>query len=106
MQKKREQKFTPEQYQARFDAGARAAQHEYCDIFALWRECRYKPCGRAKACRGRALACLRRGIARVPDEIQDAAQRAIVAATPPEADAPTRLGRNSSAFSLTAYGPE
>jgi hypothetical protein len=106
MNKNREQKFTPEQYQARFDAAARAAQREYCNIFACWEDCRLKPCRRAKACRGRALACLRRALARVPDETQDQAQRAIVAATPRKADAPTRLGRNSSALSLTAYGPE
>ena len=106
MGKKPEQKFTPEQYQARFDAGAKEAQREYCDLFAFWQACRSKPCRRAKACRGRALGCLRRNIERVGGDIQDQAQAAIVAATPRQADMPTRLGRNSSVLSLCAYGPE
>ena len=37
MSKESEQTFTPEDFQKRFDAAAKAAQREYCDIFAFWR---------------------------------------------------------------------
>lgn len=99
-------KFTPEEWQARFNAGAKQAQREYCDIFAFWRACRRKPCRRAKKCLGHARTCLKRGIDGVPYDMRDAANRRIIAATPADTDHPTRLGRRSDASSLVAYGPD
>jgi hypothetical protein len=57
--KKSEEELTGPQWQARYNAGAEVARRQYCDIFKFWRGCRYKPCRRAKACRGgtAALTC-------------------------------------------------
>jgi hypothetical protein len=59
--KKSEAKLTGEEYQARCDAAAKVARRQYCDIFKFWRGCRYKPCRRAKTCRGDPSHCLQRG---------------------------------------------
>ena len=56
MSKGSEQTFTPEDFQKRFDAAAKAAQREYCDIFAFWRACRLKACRRARPRGNRADA--------------------------------------------------
>jgi hypothetical protein len=101
-----EQKFTPEEWQARFNAAARAAQREYCTLFELWRTCHAKQCRRAHACHGPARACLTRGLSAVPYDVQHQAKLRIIAATPVDADRPTRSGRNSDASSLVAYGPD
>jgi hypothetical protein len=93
MSKESGQTFTPEDFQNRFDVAAAAAQREYCDIFAFWRACRRKACRRAKACGGDALLCLQRGFAQVPDEACERALARVIAATPPDADRPTKLAR-------------
>ncbi len=98
--------FTPQEYQARFYAGAKQAQREYCNIFAFWRACRLKRCRRAKECLGRARTCLKRGLDGIAYDAQYEAKLRIIAATPPQADRPTRSGRRSDAFSLVAYGPD
>jgi hypothetical protein len=100
------EKFAPQEYQARFNAGAKQAQREYCNIFEFWRACRLKPCRRAKQCLGHARTCLTRGLDAIPYDTQYEANLRIIAATPPHADAPTRSGRRSNASSLVAYGPD
>jgi hypothetical protein len=99
-------KFTPDEWQMRFDAGARQAQREYCNIFEFWRACRRKRCRRAKTCGGHARICLTRGLGRVPYEAQYQANLRIIAATPTDADRPTKSGRRSNALSLVSYGPD
>jgi hypothetical protein len=106
MTKKAAQKFTPEEWQARFNAGAKQAQREYCTIFEFWRACRLKPCRRAQQCLGHARTCLKRGLGGVPYDDQYAANLRIIAATPPGTDQPTKSGRRSNAFSLVIYGPD
>jgi hypothetical protein len=106
MSKKPDDKLAPEEWQARFNAGARQAQREYCKIFALWRTCRYKPCRRAKRCVGRARGCLKRGLDQIPYDAQYQANLRIIAATPADADRPTKSGRRSDAASLVYYGPD
>jgi hypothetical protein len=98
--------FTPEDFQQRFDAAARAAQREYCDIFAFWRACRRKACRRAKACGGDALSCLQRGFAQVPQQACERAHVHVMAATARDADRPTKLARQMSpqSFYLWALG--
>jgi hypothetical protein len=90
------QNLTPEDFQQRFDAAAKAAQREYCNIFAFWRACRRKACRRAKACGGDALSCLKRGFAQVPDESCERALLRVIAATAADADRPTQLARQMS----------
>jgi hypothetical protein len=99
-------KFAPKEWQARFNAGAKQAQREYCTIFAFWRACRHKPCRRSQQCLGHARTCLKRGLDAVPYADQHAANLRIIAATPPRTDAPTGSGRRSDAQSLVTYGPD
>ena len=96
MSKGSEQTFTPEDFQKRFDAAAKAAQREYCDIFAFWRACRLKACRRSKACAGDPQLCLKRGYAQVPDKVSDRALARVIAATAADADRPTKLARQMS----------
>jgi hypothetical protein len=97
--------FTPEEFQKRFDAAARAAQREYCDIFAFWRACRLKACRRHKACGGDALSCLQRGFAQVPVEDSNRALERVIAATAADADRPTKLARRMSPQSFSLWPP-
>jgi hypothetical protein len=99
-------KFTPDEWQLRFDAGARQAQREYCNIFEFWRACQRKPCRRAKTCGGHPRTCLARGLGQVPYEAQYQANLRIIAATPADTDRPTKSGRGSNALSLVSYGPD
>jgi hypothetical protein len=78
------------------------ARREYCNIFRFWRACRYKPCRKAKTCSGDARACLKRGLGQVSYEAQDQAQDKIIAATPSEADSPTKNARRLSLHGLAA----
>ena len=96
MSKESEQTFTPEDFQKRFDAAAKAAQREYCDIFAFWRACRLKACRRSKACGGDPQLCLKHGYAQVLDELSDRALARVIAATAADADRPTKLARQMS----------
>jgi hypothetical protein len=99
-------KFTPDEWQKRFDAGARQAQREYCNIFEFWRACQHKPCRRAKTCGGPARTCLARGLGQVPYEAQYQANLRIIAATAADTDRSTKSGRCSNALSLVSYGPD
>ncbi len=83
-------------HQARFDAAAAAVRREYCNIFEFWRACRYKLCRKATVCSGDARACLKRGIDRVPYEVQNRAQLQIIAATPSEAYSAAKTARQFS----------
>jgi hypothetical protein len=103
MSKKSDQRFTPEDFQQRFDAAALAAQREYCDIFEFWHLCRLKACRRAKACGGDAQLCLRRGFAQVADETSERALMRVIAATAADADRPTRLARQMSPQSFAQW---
>jgi len=78
--------LAPEEFQKRFDAAAKAAQREYCDIFQFWRACRMKACRRRKACGGDPLPCLKHGFAQVPNQASD---RALARVTPPRPRTPT-----------------
>ena len=104
MSKKREQDFTTEEWQARHDAGSRAARRDYCDIFRFWTTCRYKPCRRNRKCSGHARACLKRGLDQIPYDVQRQANLRILAAIPADADQPFRTGRSSDPRSLVNYG--
>jgi len=74
--------MTAEEYTARFKAEKARLQRAYCDIFKLWRRCRFKPCRKARACRGDAHACLERGLDFVPRQAQWDARQEIMKSSP------------------------
>ena len=55
---KREKKLSPQEWQARHDAACAIVARKYCDMFAFWRDCRYKPCRSARRCVGDQGFCL------------------------------------------------
>ena len=91
--KKTPETLTPEQYTARFNAEKAKLQRAYCTMFKFWRTCRFKPCRKARACRGDQDACLKRGEKLVPRDIQWEARRQMLAATPANAGPPERMAR-------------
>ena len=99
MPKKSEAKLTGPQYQARYDAAAEVAQRQYCDIFKFWRGCRYKPCRRAKTCRGDSSHCLQRGRRSLSPDVLCQAELQVRAAVPADLTGPERSGRMMSATS-------
>jgi hypothetical protein len=100
---KSEAKLKGPQWLARFNAGAEVAQRQYCDIFKFWRGCRYKPCRRAKSCRGDSLLCLKRGRWGVPRDVLYQAELQVKAAIPANLTEPERLGR---CLSPTSWLPD
>ena len=54
----------------------------YCEVFSLFRSCRFKPCRRHRRCCGEPAACLMRGLPAVPPATRDAAAKAVIAGGP------------------------
>jgi hypothetical protein len=94
-----EEKLTGPQWQAQYNAAAEVAQRQYCDIFKFWRGCRYKPCRRAKTCRGDSSHCLQRGRWGLPPDVLYQAELQVRAAVPAHLTGPERAGRMMSATS-------
>jgi hypothetical protein len=86
-------KLRPPDAAARFAIEKARQQRRFCNAFALWRSCRNKACHRQGACCGDSEACLKRGLARVPYDLQWRVRRAIIAATPHNIGAPERAAR-------------
>ena len=101
--KKSEAELTGEEYQARYDAAAEVAQRQYCDIFKFWRGCRYKPCRRAKTCRGDSSLCLNAAGGDVPRDVLCQAELQVKAAIPAHLTEPERAGR---CLSPTSWLPD
>ena len=80
-------------YEQRFDAEAQAQLRRYCDVFKQWQSCRMPRCGRARACRGEARACLAAALARVPRARQWRARQDILEATAVNFGRPEREAR-------------
>ena len=93
---KKSEELTVEQRRVRFNVAAAQVRREYCDIFKFWRGCRYKPCRRAKTCRGDLLACLKRGRRNVPYDLLSQAELQVRTATPADLTGPERSARNLS----------
>lgn len=85
--------MTAQQYQARFAAEHAVLRRHYCSVFAFWKSCPHKPCRRARACAGNALACLRRGVPSVPRDAQWSARQRLLDSTPTTIGAPERHAR-------------
>jgi len=103
MNKAAAKKLTTDEWQAQFNAAAKAAQREYCNIFEFWIACRYKPCRKAKQCKGDALACLKRGFDQLPDDARNRAFARVIAQTPDTADSPTKTARQFSPFDFSCW---
>ena len=52
--------MTARDYEARYRAEVKTLRRHYCTLFAFWKGCGFRPCRRARACAGDALACLKR----------------------------------------------
>jgi hypothetical protein len=86
-------KLTAEEFTARYKAEKILQQRRYCAALVLWRSCTGKRCHRQRACMGEASACLKRGLAAVPQAAQWQARQQILAATPQNIGAPERAAR-------------
>jgi len=104
--KKPKPRLGPVEFAARFAIEKARQQRRYCNAFALWRTCRDKTCRRKGACRGDPNACLRRGVASVPRDMQTRVRRDILAATPPNVGAPERTARQCMPLDLCKKGAD
>jgi hypothetical protein len=101
---KRKAKLRPPDAAARFAIEKALQQRRFCNAFALWRTCRNKQCRRQGACCGDANACLKRGLVRVPRDLQWRVRQAIIDATPHNIGAPERRARQCMPADL--YGED
>ena len=74
------------EWQRRHDAACAIVARKYCDMFAFWRDCRYKPCRAARRCVGDQGACLQARCFSVPYDEGVAAHERMIADVPPGAD--------------------
>jgi hypothetical protein len=88
-----EEYLTLEEYRVRFDAEKAKVQRHYCTLFGFWRSCPFKPCSRARACKGDQSACLKRWVPQVPRDRQFRARQDLLEATPHHIGAPERAAR-------------
>src|ERR1700749_2751304 len=88
-----------------FRAACAIVARKYCDWFAFWRDCRYKPCRSARRCIGDESVCLKR-LSSVPYEARVVAQRRIPAEVPPKADRWLRLAHRWAPECLLLPKPE
>ncbi len=87
--------MTARDYEARYRAEAKTLRRHYCTLFAFWKSCGSKPCRKARACAGDALACLKRNEASVSRDKQFAARQRLLETTPANIGAPERLARQA-----------
>jgi hypothetical protein len=92
-------------YKSRRLAAYAAVARQYCDWFALWRDCRYKLCRSARRCVGDEGTCLKKRWTNVPYEVSRAAELRMFAETPPDADRFVRLARHQGPHSLLLHNP-
>jgi hypothetical protein len=77
----------------RFIAEVKKLQRAYCDLFKMWRDCRYKLCRRYRSCRGDAGPCLMRAAKDMPRQQQWDARQQVLAALPQNAPRVERIAR-------------
>ena len=80
---------TSQKYRDRYFAAQMHAVRAYCDFFAFWRSCRYRPCRRARSCRGDYIDCIEGRRDGVSDRF-DAARAHVRARIPKDAGRPER----------------
>lgn len=76
------------------DAAHEATWRLYCDVLALWRDCRVKKCRRHRRCLGEPAACLFRALPCVPQARQLEATKAVMAGGPRRIPPATHLEWN------------
>jgi hypothetical protein len=92
---RRKPKLPPAEFARRLAQEQVLQQRRYSDAFALWRDCRLKPCRRLGRCWGDATACVKRGVNSVPAAEQTRARARILDVTPANIGAPERQARRS-----------
>jgi hypothetical protein len=102
----REEKLSPLQWQARHDAACAIVARKFCDVFAFWRDCRYRPCRAARRCRGDQGACLQSRWQSVPYDVGVAAHDRMLAETPSDADRFSRAAHGYPHYSLCLHDPK
>jgi hypothetical protein len=70
------------EFQERLHNEKKWVQRHYCTLFGFWRFCRFKPCRRARACKGDQDASLKRSVDRVSRHEQYQAREELLRATP------------------------
>jgi hypothetical protein len=58
VQKRSEPDPKSQKYRDRYFAVQELAVRAYCDFFGFWRACRFRPCRRARGCRGNEIDCI------------------------------------------------
>jgi len=77
-----------------FRAACAIVARKYCDWFASWRDCRYKPCRGARRCLGDVGPCLKKCTDNASYETRVAARRRMPDDVPPNADRWLRLAHD------------
>jgi hypothetical protein len=91
---------TSQKYRDRFYAAQTHVVRAYCDFFGFWRTCRYRPCRRARGCRGDYIDCITERRKEVADRF-DAARAHVRARIPKGAGAPERHAWMSDCCTVT-----
>ena len=99
---KREKKLSPQEGLARFHAACAIVARKYCDMFAFWRDCRYRPCRSARRCDQRF--CLQSRCWDIPYDAGVAAHSRMIAALPPGADSVHVTAHYQPPHSLCLHG--
>jgi hypothetical protein len=89
VQKRSEPDPKSQKYRDRYFAAQELVVRAYCDFFGFWRSCRYRPCRRARGCRGDEIDCIVARRDGVSDRF-DAARSHVRARIPKDAGAPER----------------
>jgi hypothetical protein len=89
VQKRSEPDPKSQKYRDRYFAAQELATRAYCDFFGFWRSCPYRPCRRARGCRGDEIDCF---VARRGGETDrfDAARAHVRARVPKDFGGPER----------------
>jgi hypothetical protein len=100
VRKRSEPDPTSQKYRDRYFAAQELVVPAYCDFFSFWRSCRYRPCRRARGCRGDEIDCI---VARRGGESGrfDAARAHVRARIPKDAGAPERHAWMSDSCTVT-----
>jgi hypothetical protein len=94
------------EWQRRFDTACAIVARKYCDMFAFWRDCRYKPCRSARRCVGDQGFCLQSRCWDIPYDEGVAAHDRMIAALPPDADSFQRMAYHRPPTSLCLHDPK
>ena len=100
MEKRTDPAPSSQKYRDRYFAAQMHVVRAYCDFFEFWRTCRYRPCRRARGCRGDYIDCM---ATRRDGEAHrfDAARAHVRARIPKDAGVPERHAWMSDSCTVT-----